>query len=132
MQWIINMILELAKEQIGYFNRGDNTPNDFAIGDLTLDGAWHDLDLSAIVPENAKCVDIKVNIRNDFVDRRFDIRENGNVNTVNLLSLWTQVAGIRLGGLFPINLDANRVVEYRAPAAGWTLIFLNVNGWWLR
>ena len=132
MQWIIDMILELAREQIGYFYRGDNTPNDFAIGDLVLDGAWHELDLSGIVPENAKCVNLKVNIRDIAINKRFDVRAKGQVNLQNVLSLWTQTANVRLGGVFPVNISSDRVIEYRAQVAAWTLVFLNVNGWWLR
>lgn len=132
MQWLIDIIKARIHSQLGYFNRGDNTPNDFTTGDFTLDGAWHDLDLSGIVPEDSKCVNLKVNVRASIVDNRFDIRQNGNVNTANLLSVWTQVKDRRIGGVFPVNVDSARIVEYRGTAGNWTLVFINVNGWWLR
>lgn len=130
MQWLFDIVVDMVRLAGCYVNRGDNTPNDFTTVDFTLDGAWHALDLSAIVPENAHAINLKVNVRNNAISQRFDVRVAGQVNTVNLLSLWTQVGGVRLGGVYPVNVGSSRIIEYRSSVAGWTLVFMNVNGWW--
>ncbi|GAH71411.1 unnamed protein product, partial [marine sediment metagenome] len=40
----------------GFVDRGDPAAYDYAKEDLTIDGAWHDMDLSGIVSEFAKAV----------------------------------------------------------------------------
>ncbi|MBA7695001.1 hypothetical protein ES703_103618 [subsurface metagenome] len=132
MQWLIDIIKELIHGQLGYFYRGDPAVHDFDLLDLTIDGAWHDLDLSAIVPEGAKCVNLITNLRNQFVGVQIRIRRKGQVNIINSLTVWSQTAIVRLGGLFPVNLNADRVIEYNITPGGWTLIKISVAGWWLR
>ena len=55
MQWLIDIIKEwiIAQGYLtkGYVKRDDPVNADFAMGDFTKDGTWHDLDLSSIVPE---------------------------------------------------------------------------------
>lgn len=47
-----------------YFTRTPDATNyDFQVGDFTIDDSWHDLDLSDIVPANAKLVLCRVAIR---------------------------------------------------------------------
>lgn len=131
MQWLFDIIRGVVAADIGYVDRGDPGAWDFEMGDLTLDGAFHTLHLASIVPEHAVAVSLKVNLRNTSANKKFDIRKDGNANPHCTCALWTQVANIRLGGVFTISLSEFRSIEYSATAGGWNLANLQVNGWWL-
>lgn len=132
MQWLINIINELFDDRHRYFDRGDPNIWDFGMLDLTLDGAWHTLDLSAIVPANAVAVSLKVNLRNTAIHKKFDLRKTGNAQAYCTCALWTQVANIRIGGVFVVSCSESRSIDYISAVGGWTSINLQVNGWWLR
>lgn len=117
--------------QTSFVDRGDPAAWDFIIGNFTADGAWHDLNLSSIVPAGAKSVLFLVYIRNDAVNKDFYLRRKGNANAYNMVMQRTEVANlVRVAdGVCPC--DENRVIQYYLTAVGWTRIRLTVKGWWL-
>jgi len=140
MQWFIDTIFDLAKNYIDAYlathpalssvvNRGDNLAWDFTEVDFTKDNAWHDLDLSAIVPAGATWVLLKINLETTAAEKKFELRKKGNTSIYNTLAIWTPFANVRIGGVFLIPCDTNRVIEYYANPATWSTIFVNVNGW---
>jgi len=60
----------------GFEDRGDPAVYDYDKNDLTKDGAWHDLDLSGIVPENAKAVFIIGHVQGNGIDWTIMFRKN--------------------------------------------------------
>lgn len=121
-----------AAVYVNYVDRGDPAAVDFAVGALTTDGAWHDLDLSSIVPASAKAVILRAAIEDDAASSAFAFRKNGNSNAINIARQTTQVSGVTIHippTIVPV--DANRVVEYLATNTTWTTINIAVCGWFI-
>lgn len=113
-----------------YVDRGDPATVDFIKTDLTRDGAWHDLDLSSIVPAGAKAVLLRTRLKSANPGDAIRYRENGNVNDINACgceSLRANVLRTRLG---LVAVDVNRVIEYNADNIAWTDLDIVVRGWW--
>ena len=113
-----------------YTDRGDPSSYDFQIGDLTEDGAWHDMDLSAIVPEGAKFVVMHFILTGNATALDFALREKGNTNEINTVDACTQATACAGHMEGVVKLDSNRVIEYKATtSANWTSIDVHVRGW---
>lgn len=113
-----------------FHDRGDPSANDFTQATLTVDGAWHDMDLSSIVPVGTKAVLLGGLIRDDAVGNSVMFRENGNTNAYNVERVFTQVANVTLGYTTIVACDTNRVIEYRFVEADFDIAYVNVKGWW--
>jgi len=113
-----------------YVDRGDPAAYDYAKEDLDLDGAWHDLDLSALVPAGAKAVFIMGHIEGTAVDWGIIFRKKGNTNEVNHGGMETLRAGVERHRSSTVSLDADRVIQYKADNQSWTTLDLSVRGWW--
>ena len=110
-------------------DRGDPAAYDFQIGDLTTDGNWHDLDLSAFVPSGTKAVLLRINLQDDAASSRFRIRKNGNTLAYNSNDFYTQVANVFFGAVAFVPCDQNRIIEYNADNLTWTAINIVILGW---
>lgn len=108
-------------------DRGD--PAAWDNDSLTTDGAWHDLDLSSILPAGAKAVLILVNMQDDAVGSYFQVRKNGNTNAVTCPTVRTQVSGVDNDALLLCFCDTSRVIEYRASNVTFALLKVVVLGW---
>lgn len=113
-----------------FVDRGDPAAYDYAKEDLTIDGAWHDLDLSAIVPEKAKAVFIAGHLQGNAVDWKIAFRKNGNVNEIVHGGMETLRAGVERHRSSTIALDGDRKIEYNADNQAWTTLDLVIKGWW--
>ena len=112
-----------------FIDRGDPANHDFDKTDLTMDGAFHELDLSGIVDVGAVSVVIKADIVYTAANSSLSLRKLGNSNTKNIGSIVTQVNGAGISGHFVIALTAARKIEYMASAVVWTAINITVVGW---
>lgn len=134
MQWLIDIIKEWVQAQgyltTGYVKRDDPAAPDFAIGDFIKDFAWHDLDLSSIVPEHAKKVQMELQVINTFIMKTVHFRPNGNTNTWVSSGVYTLVANNTHEVPIDVGLDEAQIIEYRCSALGWMAINLTVKGWW--
>ena len=120
-----------AATYVNYVDRGDASAVDFAVGDLTTDGTWRDLNLASIVTAGAKAVHIRAAIQDDAVSSILSFRENGNSNAINLLRGSTQRIDETnyIDGL--VTCDSNRIIEYNATNLTWTAINITVRGWFI-
>jgi len=114
-----------------YVDRGDPAVMDFLVGDFTTDGVWQDLDLSAICPAGARAVHIWGYMKNVAANREMRFRKKGNVNEINILVQYIQVANQDLCFDGRVELDAARFIQYRATNCAWATIRLAVRGWWI-
>jgi hypothetical protein len=114
----------------GFVDRGDPSDYDFDKTDLTGDDSWYDLDLSEIIPANAKAVVLTVRLKHGDSQNYILIRKNGNSEAINIFSLFT-VANVTMTGCPITALDSNRKIEYRLSAADFTSIFITVTGWFM-
>ena len=113
-----------------YVDRGDPAAYDFAIGDLTIDGAWHDLDLSSIIPIAAKGVYLMGMVEGANVNWNIMFRKKGNTNAINHEMFSTLRAGIERHRSGVIAVGTDRKIEYMADNQAWTTLSLVVRGWW--
>lgn len=109
-----------------WFDRGDPVASDFNIDHLTLDGTWRDLDFSAIVPAGTRCIHMRIIVAASAAGALFQMRKNGNANTNNSATIYSQVATVLTAGHFWVPCDANRVLEYKGPATTFTSVFVCV------
>ena len=112
-----------------YVDRGDPVVMDFDKTDITADGAWHDLDLSVIVPAGAKLVDIAFEIQNDTIGLYVMLRRHGGVGTANILRQYIQRSAVNIRQRGFVVLDVDRIIEYWASSTTWTMINITVCGW---
>lgn len=113
-----------------FTDRGDPAAADWTKDTLTADGAFHDLDLSSIVPAGAKAVLISITVKDDAAGSRVLLRKNGNSNSWNVGVATTQVANLRHFEDVVIPCDTNRVIEYELTNTVWTEIYFLIKGWW--
>lgn len=114
-----------------FVDAGDTAAHDFAIGDLTLDGIanWRDLDLSAIVPANAKAVIFRVSVTSGAGAAEFRFRKNGNSNTINTFRIETANATSSAHGMGILGVGAGRILEYSGTAATFSAVNIAITGW---
>lgn len=113
-----------------YYDRGDVVNADYTEATLTTNGAWHDLDLSAICPQGTKAILIEMTIKDDANGNYIQLRPNGFTNSSNTSILRVQVANVFIDGDFIISCDTNRIIEYWATNTTFTNIYLTVKGYW--
>lgn len=113
-----------------FHDRGDPAANDWIKTDLSLDGAWHDLALSAIVPDGATSVLFRVDVKDDTIGSAVLLRKNGNSNALCVASLLVFVADQTMSNDVIVACDSSRVIEYWATNKSWDSVNLVVKGWW--
>lgn len=110
-----------------FYDRGDPASPDWDETDLTADGSWHDLDLSAIIPPQVRLVLLRINLAATV--QSLTIREKGNSNTANAILIETGGgAGIHSNDCFVVP-NASGVVEYML-SGEITSVDITVGGWW--
>jgi hypothetical protein len=114
-----------------FIDRGDPAASDFVVGALTTDGAWHDLDISAIVPSNAKAVLIRMSALTTTAQRVITLKKKGNTNSFNGSRMYTQVVSALITGDFVCPIGTDGLLEYLATNAIWSTLSIVVKGWWL-
>lgn len=129
LRQVIDEIDSVGSSEV-FADRGDPAANDYAVADLTTDGAWHDLDLSSIVPAGAKAVLLYVQILDNAASSLIVFRKNGIANSANAGVVSMQVANITNRADIIVACDTNRVIEYLATNTTWTSIGICVRGWW--
>ena len=109
--------------------RGDLNAWDAAIGDVTLDGSWNELDLSAILPVNAKWVTLVADINSPGAGNHFKTRKKGNTNAYNTTNTYTPVAGQPVSDVITVPVGADGIIEYWGNNVAWTVCNIYVMYW---
>jgi hypothetical protein len=113
-----------------FTDRGNPANPDWTQLTITQDAAYHDLDLSGIVPIGTKAVLLTVGILSTSANRLLRFRKKGNSNNINITETRTQVANQAIYALVVVGVDENRLIEYYASNAAFTGINVTVSGWW--
>lgn len=129
MLYLCKSCYTYTKQQGIFFDRGDPGAPDFQIGVLTLNAAWHDLDLSAIIPEGTHLVLIRLELVNAFIGTAFEMRNKDNINDQNSAKFLIPVAGIECYTTFLVTPDSNRVIQYWGAGVGWVVVDIIIGGW---
>jgi hypothetical protein len=113
-----------------FTDRGDPGAYDKTVGDFTKDYAWHDWDLSGIVPAGAKAVVIDMVVLVSSGTGWVDLRRDGNANAYNISRLCAPAINYYAAGDMVVALSDDRKIEYRINTATWTELNAVVKGWW--
>lgn len=113
-----------------YIDRGDVANWDYGESDFTEDTAYHDLDLSGIIPVNTKLVRLTGEISTTVAGKAFRVREKGIISARHRTGQVTQVDSRPIVFDIVVVPDVNGVIEYYFAAATWTT-HIFVAGWWL-
>ena len=113
-----------------YTDRGDPASYDFDKDDLTLDGDWHDLDLSSLVPAIARAVFIMGHVEGNAVDWKIEFRKKGNTNEINHGGMETIRANVERHRSSIVAIGSDQIIQYKADNESWATLDLAVRGWW--
>lgn len=122
--------LQSLRVDVGYHDRGDPSAYDFTQATLITDATWRDMDLSSIVPSDAKTVLLNVSITDDAVSSWLTFRKNGNTNNINNGIIFTQVANVQIVQDVIVACDTSQIIEYIGANLAFTSIDISVKGWW--
>jgi len=113
-----------------FVNRGDPADVDFVMPFWTIDNAYHDLDLSSIIPKGTKAVLARLLIRSTYDTDWVVIRTKGQTNDFNRTRLRMQVANVFNEADIWLMPNADRLCEYKISSYGtWNEIGLTIRGW---
>ncbi len=99
-------------------DRGDPAAFDYTEADLTMNAAWHDLDVSAIVVDvDASWVLLRVVLSDANIADNINFRKNGNANAIAVQGVVAQVANQNVDQIILVPCDTSQVIEYMANAA---------------
>jgi len=118
------------KPGLKYVNRAEQSDYDYDKDTLTVDGYWHVLDLSAIVPANAKVVLLRVGVGYDMRGKFIRISKAGQTNVYSCFEVTTQVAGTRFEDTTLVDCTGQQI-QYLASAGVPMWLYLIVLGWFL-
>lgn len=110
-------------------DRGDAMGADFSMFQLTIDNAFHDLDLSAILPQNATWVHMRVMAVALAPMLLANFRNNGNVYPFTVSTVCTVDNGLESHTPMWVACDANQVIEYQVQTGDWMFIDIFILGW---
>lgn len=134
MQWLIDIAIKAMKDWYalygGFHDRGDPAAVDFVLANFEVDGNWHELDLSAIIPDGAKAVLFRADFEATTIEKAVWFRKPGNTNTINMSIPWTQVATAEKKEDYTCPISTDRKLEYNFRPAAWLKFDFVVKGWW--
>lgn len=120
---------KIAKEV--FVDRGDPADIDFLHSELILDGAWHSLDLSNIIPKGCVLVLLRVANENDVAGSAFDCRKYGCIYQCNFSAVHCFVSNMYNNQDVLVIPDKNGVIEYLGNNQATSGLSLVVGGWWI-
>jgi len=110
-------------------DKGDSSAANYTQANLTTDNTWRDLDLSALIPKDAKAVLLYVKLTDDAAGSELSFRENGNFAAINISTIATQVANVSVYADLIVFADTTGKIEYRGSNLAFTNISVVVKGW---
>jgi hypothetical protein len=116
---------------MNYVDRGDPSAYDFGTTDLTTDEAYHDLDLSGILPEGAYAVYLKISMNTAAGPSSVYLRKNGNSEVKANRVIQTQGVSVPYYEHVIVPVDENRIIEYWASNVTWAPLIIHVLGWFI-
>lgn len=122
--------LDYVRQQGIYIYRGDPVEDDFNLAEFTRDDTWHELDLSAIVPEHAKAIDLTLTIQNSDINGYILFRRGGQAGGINTCGHYIPVINRPYRADLVIPIDSDRKIDYIISAGGWAFINFLIKGWW--
>lgn len=98
---------------------------------FTRDSAYHDFDMSAVVPSGAVLVALTVYMKRSAVGKQWRWRSTSWNTVYGNEYLFSQVANIDLAASILVPIDATGKVSYYAESVNWVAGNVTVKGWFL-
>lgn len=114
-----------------FVDRGDPAAYDFTLTDFTTDGAWHDLDLSSIVPPGSSAAIFISTIKDNLILSYIQFRQESNANPYNISLALILAANLSFNHNHIVSCHPNSKIQYMASNTTFTEINLIVRGWWI-
>jgi len=116
---------------IYWVDRGDTATPDLETGDFVADSAWHDLNLSGIVPSNAILMYCRLILNSVNLGDRLLLRKKGYTSEYNMSDIRIVVPNIYTIAYPIISLNENGIAEYKRLNPEFNFIEMTVRGWWI-
>lgn len=111
--------------QSGFVARNDGPVWDYNIADLTLDGSWHTLDYSSILPDGASAVYLKVVALLDSGTPTVKFRRDSS----HYQFFYNLFHSDYMNERFIIPVNSNKTFEYNIDSSV-SAVDMVVTGWW--
>jgi len=112
-----------------WYDRGDVAVYDYTTATLTADGAWHNLDISAIVGTAKRLVLINTYLKDNAGGKTMSLRTNGYTNGINIEQCGTVVADKTCSRNVWLYTDENGIIQYNIEVATWANTDLAIRGY---
>lgn len=126
-----NVIAVPQTEAVKFVEREDADAYDFLESDLTMDADWHDLDLSAVVPEGAVMIILHVRYQRSVAVGRLEFIGKTGASTWTSQRLYINEANNMHSQAVFLPCDSTRVIRYTTNNATLTYIWGVVAGWFI-
>ena len=125
-----NFLTQEQEKGHRFYGRGDIAAVDFSLSSLTTDGAYHNLDLSLIIPNGTVAVLLRVALVDDAAGSYILFRKKGDANAHRAMVVRSQVANVwtDADGIMPIG--ESKKLEYKASNLTFSDMLIVVKGWW--
>lgn len=134
MQWLIDIAIEAMKAWFadygGYHERPHTISWDFSLVDFTMDETWRELDLSSIIPEGVKAVNVFASGVHADIHKHLKVSPITNEPQRGTTLLRTKVATVAEVGRIACGVTTDRKMYYSAEAPNWNSIQMQIKGWW--
>lgn len=125
-----NFAYKKKAERNCFVDRGDAPAWDKNLAAFVTDGAWHDYDLSSIVPVGTKAITYKLLVQAPGIAGFVRFRNKDNNTLFNTTHTQPQVANVTNAVDGVIGVNSNRLIEYQITNMVWTTINFVIKGWW--
>lgn len=112
-----------------YIDRGDAASWDFSKADFIIDGDWHVLDLSGIVPEGTSLIHLSIVAQSAYNDKVIKFCKCGNVNNFNKELIGIQHGNKEYYESRFIACDVDGKIEYWISSGYWPVLDVLIRGW---
>jgi hypothetical protein len=99
------------KGGLSYVNRGDPTIVDKSLGNLINDGAWHDLDLSAICGAGKRLLVLQANVAGGVGSGIVQFKQKGITHNINVVAILTKAGYNEIKDVL-VQTNASGVIQY--------------------
>ena len=106
----------------------DSQTSDFILSDLTTDGTWRSLDLSAIVPQGTEWVIMNIFVKDDVITSVVSFNGNDSGGE-NKLDVGVHVANEENHEQVWVKIASSRKLFYNASNTTWTDINFKIAGY---
>jgi len=116
---------------VKYVDRGDPENYDFVYTDLIRDGAFHDLDLSGIIPKGRPLLIVRLSLRTGTGIGSVWFKPKGMTYDKNSSTVYTQLQDVIYSLDISVYPNADGFIEYYVSGDVFNIINIIVRGWFV-